>query len=87
MQINTKYNIGDSLYFVENNKIVSREICGVNVEIFKVNECVNEFRNKFTIVYKYLKYPKEVMGENPILYVNEEDAFITKQELIEKLML
>lgn len=77
MEIKTKYNVGDALYFIENNKIINREIEHIGV---KVTENLN-----ISIKYYCYTMPKEVMDTNPLIGVNEEDCFPTKEELIKSL--
>ena len=73
MKIETKYNVGDNLYFLENNEVVIKEI--VDIETWSNTNITN-------IKYGYHLYPPSVMGSNPLKHVNEKNAFFTKEELI-----
>jgi len=69
MDITTKYKINDRLYFLNDNH--GKE--SINNDI------------KINIMYGYTKYVQSAMGFNPILYVSEENAFHTKEELLNSL--
>lgn len=77
MKIETKYNIGDTLYFLENNKVVTHEVLGVQITI--------DSYDNITTVCNYKQYPITAMGANPPIPVNEKYAFLTKEELLESL--
>jgi len=77
MKIETKYNVGDKLYFLKNNEVIIRQIEEISLVVNK---------NKTTkITCGYRQYPNDIMGSNPIKYVNEIDAFFTKDELLKSL--
>lgn len=76
MNIETKYSINDDLYFINNYKITIKKIVEITVS-------VNEKQMK--IVYGYYKYCNTTMGSNPLSYINETNAFFTKEELLKSL--
>lgn len=72
MEITTKYNLEDTVYFMQDNKLKSAEIVGVNVSIR-------------TGASRYIEY--KVYRSNDIreLNINEEDLFTSKEELLKSL--
>jgi len=77
MVIQTKYNIGDNLFFITHNRIVVKKIKAILIEVKDINN--------IRVEYGYKEAPDDVMGSNPIIFVNEVDAFFTKDELIKSL--
>ena len=86
MDITTKYKINDRLYFLNDNVVVDRKIneIVIKVDLYHGKESINN-DIKINIMYGYTKYVQSAMGFNPILYVSEENAFHTKEELLNSL--
>ena len=76
MDIKTKCNIGDTLYFLKNNAVAVRDIKEISIAITK---------DEIKIFYCYNTYPDTIMGTNPPIIVNEKDCFYTKQDLLNSL--
>lgn len=70
MKIETKFNIGDTVYFIYNNKIVSEKVYKLYVE--------KERGSSLSI-----KYGFEFQYDYAI--INEGNCFVTKEELIKSL--
>ena len=74
MQINTKYNIGDKVFVINNQKEVAQG--KINKIIINVNRAFLAFGNRFETVIKYIVDNK---------LINEEKCFKTKEELLKEL--
>ena len=72
MKINTKFSLGDTVYFMRDNKVKIGHICKIKVEYFEPNW------------YSENYYLKEDNGLNPPCF-NKSELFSTKEELIEQL--
>ncbi len=76
MTIETKYNIGDMVWFMENNMVAHRAISVVYVEGGIVNG-----KTRLQILYK-MNAHKEIGCD---ALVRESDLFPTKEELLKSL--
>lgn len=43
VKVNTKYNIGDQVWFISSNRVVSQEITGIRVCIESEKDCKVEY--------------------------------------------
>jgi hypothetical protein len=75
MTIQTKYNMGDSLFFIRNNEILKRKIRLINVSIGEFNT---------SIEYEFLVEEKITMLDKDTICVRDEvSCFKTIEELTE----
>lgn len=72
MDIKTKANIGDTTYFLADNKVVTAVVKHINIE---VTEQTTQFGPRLNVIIYY----------NTSNKVYEKDIFITKQELLDSL--
>ena len=73
MKIETKFSLGDEVWFMRYNKIKSGHICEVAVKYFTPNWCSESYK------------VKELSSSMSPPTFNVQDLFATKQELIESL--
>jgi len=76
MRIETKADIGNTVYFMENNKIQSADIHEISAKVF------SDGTNLSKIKYK-TKYQNGGMNSAWLL---EEEVFLTKELLLENLL-
>ena len=69
MEIKTKFNINDEVWFIYDNKVIKRKIVRINIEIeseqrtiYRLNPCINN-----------------------VLQFEEKNLFPTKEELLKSL--
>lgn len=72
MQINTKYNIGDEVYALFNNKVKNFIITGISIVA----------KEKFPILIRYISF-NIITGE--YMKIDEKEIFPTKEELLKSL--
>lgn len=71
LTIPSKYKIGDSLWMLDNNKVTTKVICRIQVDILE-----SEYQIRYFVKGSCGAYPESWMNTH---------AFKTKQELIESL--
>ncbi len=80
MEIKTKLDLGDAVYFMSKNKVT----CGKVMSIKTISELdessTNSLESKTHIIYF-----ADVLGEDKYIEVNEKFAFGTKEKLLESL--
>jgi len=79
MQIETKFDIGDTVFFIEENKVQQATIKRISIN-------VNESNSQFGYGYKpdaRIRYSTD--SSNLSKYKNEEQLFKTKQDLLDSL--
>lgn len=76
MTIETKYNIGDVVWFIDNNMATQSKIRSIVIEVGGVGSII-----KRHILYRM--YVDDIIRRNPL--VRESDLFPTKEELIKSL--
>ena len=74
MDISTKANIGDTVFFMSGNKVTTGQVKYIRIEIREVPIPLG-FKNQVTIV-------NHISNNYRIL---EQDVFLTKQELLDSL--
>lgn len=75
MELKTKYNIGDKVWTVNNNKAVCFEINGINIIHRAVDEGYKTSASMTLIQYKGIL----------IDWTLEENLYVTKEELLNSL--
>lgn len=79
MDINTKFNIGEDIFVMHNNRIVKADITSIFIEVFpRTTPCSN-----IIVKYKVKKFDYDWCEE---FEVNEDDIFINKEDLIQYLL-
>ena len=79
MDINTKFNIGEDIFVMHNNRIVNAEIKSIFIEVFpRTTPCSN-----IIVKYKVEKFEYDLCEE---FEVNEDDIFTNKEDLIQSLL-
>lgn len=84
MEIKTKLNLGDAIYYLRQNKVVNGKIISIKIHTELTQPSTNSLESKTYIVYfvaviednKYTRFKDEI---------NEEFAFGTKEKLLESL--
>lgn len=71
MEIKTKYNIGDTVYYLSDNTVKCSTIEFITIYI-------NNYKNSVTITYTVRDY-------NSYNYITKEELFPTKEELLKSL--
>lgn len=65
VKVNTKYNIGDQVWFISSNRVVSQEITGIRVCVESEEECKVEYNLHFGSIWasgdKLFKSKKELL--------------------------
>ena len=74
MDIKTKADIGDTAYFLANNKVITTVIKDIAIE---VTEQTTEFGTMLNLTVYY--------NTNTSNKVHEKDIFLTKQDLLDSL--
>lgn len=79
MDINTKFNIGENIFVMHNNRIVEADIKSIFIEVFpKTTPCSNVI-----VKYKVEKFDYDWCEE---FEVNENEIFRNKEDLIQYLL-
>jgi hypothetical protein len=64
-KVNTKYNIGDKVWFISDNRVVSLDITGARVCVESKEECKEEYLLHFKSIWvsedKLFKSKKELL--------------------------
>jgi hypothetical protein len=86
MKIETKFNIGEEIFFLNDGKIVSHTIEDINTRSKNIGK---EDDAEDTIVTE-VSYMVKIGNKNSVLDYNyksvaEKDAFVTREELIQSL--
>ena len=74
MKIETKANIGDEIFFMHENKVTSSTVIDISINIIGQKN-----------LYKYTTITTIVYNTKRLLKILEENAFLSKQELLESL--
>lgn len=74
MTIETKFNIGDTVWFLKNNKVTSMEVW-----------CIEVSATKIYVKPTYVFFRAATSQNEGHLYFAEEDCFQTKEELLQSL--
>ena len=84
MEIKTKLNLGDAVYFMSKNKVT----CGKIISIKTINELINPTTNSLES-NTHIIYLVDVLEDHKYigikLEINEKFAFGTKEKLLESL--
>ncbi len=79
MDIKTKFNIGEDIFVMHNNRIVEAEIKSIFIEVFpRTTPCSNSI-----VKYKVKKFEYDWCEE---FEVNEDDIFTNKEDLVQYLL-
>lgn len=79
MDINTKFNIGENIFVMHNNRIVEADIKSIFIEVFpRTTPCSN-----IIVKYKVIKFNYDWAEE---FEVNENEVFRNKEDLIQYLV-
>lgn len=74
MNINTKASIGDTIFFMVNNRVTFEEVKHIKIDICKKQHLYEEKTN-ITIIY----------STNNDSKIHEKEVFLSKQELLDSL--
>ena len=84
MEIKTKYNIGDKVWFMENNHIVHSTICG-----YCISYGVGAFYGKYGTGDPQIDVSYNLRGGDvcvaSVMNIKEDELFPTKEELLKSL--
>ena len=80
MEIKTKLDLGDAVYFMSKNKVT----CGRVISIKTISELTHPSTNSLGSKTHTI-YFADVLGEDKYIEVNEKFAFGTKEKLLESL--
>ena len=80
MEIKTKLDLGDAVYFMSKNKIARGKIVSIKT-ISELDESLAHSLESKT----HTIYLADVLGEDKYIEVNEKFAFETKEKLLESL--
>lgn len=72
MEIKTKYNIGDEVWYMENNKVCCDKISAVHLHIYEYDQIINYSFGLTDCTKLYI-------------HVDESKLFPSKQELLDSL--
>lgn len=79
MDFSTKFNIGEDIFVMHNNRIVEAEIKSIFIEVFpRTTPCSN-----IIVKYKVTKFDYDWCEE---FEVNENEIFRNKEDLIQYLL-
>ena len=84
MEIRTKFELGQQVYFIEKGKI----LCGLIKSVNILSDFDKDFENKkinVTTTYN-IKRKRSYKGESSILRLSEVEIFESKEKLIECLL-
>ena len=81
MEIKTKYNINDKVYFIHGNKIIHNKITSIDISIYERNNKVIQ-NIRYTIDLGNL-FGRRIC--DTFTSRNEEELFLTKEELIKSI--
>ena len=84
MEIKTKLNLGDAIYFMSKNKVTCGKVMSIKTISELVDPTTNSLESKTHIIYlvDVLEDHKYIVIK---LEINEEFAFETKEKLLESL--
>lgn len=77
MKVETKFNIGDTIYFMNKNKVVEGTVLSISINITN-NDAVFKYKVDMKRDEKYTNY-------HPAKYIYEEDAYADKESLLNAL--
>ena len=80
MEIKTKLDLGDAIYFMSKNKVTCGKIISIKT-ISELDESLAHLLGSKT----HIIYLADVLGEDKYIEVNEKFAFETKEKLLESL--
>ena len=80
MEIKTKLDLGDAVYFMSKNKVT----CGKVMSIKTISELTGPSTNLLGSK-THILYFADVLKEDKYIEINEEFAFETKEKLLESL--
>ena len=79
MDINTKFNIGENIFVMHNNRIVNADIKSIFIEVLPLTTpCSSNI-----VKYKVKKFEYDWSEE---FEVNEDDIFTNKEDLVQYLL-
>lgn len=73
MEINTKYNVDDELWFMFNNKVIKGKVSTINIMINTIGPIIKyrmEYAN--THPYSYIKIKTKILEERKVFKNQEE---------------
>lgn len=82
MTIETKYNIGDVVWFMNNNKVCNTHINGIRVDCDPENSGFAYYSLEAKPLIKQVKY---TLGYGHDGFHNESELFPSKEELLKSL--
>ena len=74
MKIEIKANIGDEIFFMHENKVTSSTVIDILINVIEQKD-----------LYSYTTVTKIIYTTKLLPKILEEDAFLSKQELLESL--
>ena len=80
MEIKTKLDLGDAVYFMSKNKVTCGKVMSIKTISELTEPLTNSLESKTHIIYF-----ADVLKEDKYIEVNEEFAFETKEKLLESL--
>ena len=80
MEIKTKYNIGDEMWTMHDNKVICFTIKGINIKV-EDKTLVEYISSEKFKQHSYFSDRLEYMP----LYIKEEKVFLTREELLKSL--
>lgn len=80
MEIKTKLDLGDAVYFMSKNKVTRGKVMSIKTTSELTGPSTNLPGRNTHIIYF-----ADVLGENKYIEVNEKFAFGTKEKLLESL--
>lgn len=80
MKIETKFDVGQEVYFMHDNKVQTAKITEVNITIFELN--AQYCTTKSTCLYKLSFRASERSGS---IVKDESELFATKEDLLKSL--
>jgi len=83
MNITTKFNVGEQVYFLEEGSLFRRPVQRITVEIKNSSSDKIEHKIEPLIIYYFILYPTVTGSQEKYKYENEVAA--TKEELINNL--
>lgn len=80
MKIETKYNIGDEVFFMDNNRVEKGFIDSIRVAVFDTIENVEEDEERYENKTRYT-----IKGKGHDILFKGERLFLSKEELLKSL--
>ena len=80
MEIKTKLDLGDAVYFMSKNKVTCGKVMSIKTISELTEPLTNSLESKTHIIYLV-----DLLGEDKYIEVNEKFAFETKEKLLESL--